>query len=257
VDAVGVSASHAYAAGGSFVVTLQVSDPGCTVSATTTADILASCPATIFNGYDVIRLGTGKPTWFALVQPAGGCYANTDVVFSSFVLKYAGKQIPAEIAKSTVETDKNGDGIQELRVTFSKENLRTLFSGTGLGNGHNPVTVAIEASLATGGMVQGTTQVDVFSNGSFTAPSVAPNPLNPTATLTFTTTRAGFVKVELYDVGGRLVRTILDEPLLPAGAHETRVEGRGSRGETLASGIYFIRGLSPEGAFTKTIAILK
>jgi hypothetical protein len=257
VDAVGALASHAYAAGGTFVVTLQVSDTGCTVSGTTTASIVASCPATVFNSYDVIRLGSGRPTWSAFVQPASGCYANTDLILSSFVLKYGGNQIPADVTKSTVEADKNGDGIQEIRVNFSKENLRTLFSGTGLGNGHNLVTVTIQASLAPGGLILGTTQVDAFNNGSFSAPTVAPNPLNPEATLTFTTSGAGAVKIELYDVGGRLVRTILDEPSLPAGTHEARIDGRGSRGEKLASGIYFVRGVSGEGEFTKTVAILK
>jgi hypothetical protein len=256
-DAMGPTVGHTYTAGGAFVVTLAVSDGACSVSATTAANILASCLATVFNGYDVIRLGTGKPTWFALVQPASGCYVNTDVVLPSFVLKYAGRQIPAEVTKSTVDSDKNGDGIPEIRVTFSKGNLRTLFSGTGLGNGHNIVTVTIEASLVTGGLIQGTTQVDAFNNGSFSAPTVAPNPLNPSATLTFTTSRPGAVKIDLYDVGGRLVRTILEERQLTAGAHDVRIEGRGSRGEALASGIYFIRGVSAEGEFTKAIAILK
>ncbi|HYQ90119.1 MAG TPA: PKD domain-containing protein [Candidatus Binatia bacterium] len=257
VDALGPTASHTFASDGSFVITLQVSDLGCTVYATTTASIAASCPVTVFNGYDVIRLGSGRPTWSAFVQPASGCYANTDVMLSSFVLKYAGNQIPADVTKSTVETDKNGDGIQELRITFSKENLRTLFTGAGLGNGHNLVTVTIQASLVPGGLILGTTQVDAFNNGSFSAPTVAPNPLNPEATLTFTTSGPGAVKIELYDVGGRLVRTILDEPSLPSGAHEARIDGRGSRGEKLASGIYFVRGVSLEGAFTKTVAILK
>src|SRR6267154_2321254 len=257
VDALGPTASHTFASDGSFVITLQVSDLGCTVYATTTASIAASCPVTVFNGYDVIRLGSGRPTWSAFVQPASGCYANTDVMLSSFVLKYAGNQIPADVTKSTVETDKNGDGIQELRITFSKENLRTLFTGAGLGNGHNLVTVTIQASLVPGGLILGTTQVDAFNNGSFSAPTVAPNPLNPEATLTFTTSGAGAVKIELYDVGGRLVRTILDEPSLPAGAHEARIDGRGSRGVKLASGIYFVRGVYLEGAFTKTVAILK
>ncbi|HYQ89347.1 MAG TPA: FlgD immunoglobulin-like domain containing protein, partial [Candidatus Binatia bacterium] len=72
-----------------------------------------------------------------------------------------------------------------------------------------------------------------------------------------TTSGPGAVKIELYDVGGRLVRTILDEPSLPAGAHEARIDGRGSRGEKLASGIYFVRGVSEEGEFTKRIAVLK
>jgi len=260
VDAVGAMASHAYPAAGTFTVTLTVTDnasPPCSNTATTTASIAAACDATVFNGYDTIRLGSGRPFWFAFVQPATSCYANTDVVTSSFVLKYAGRQIPAEVTKTTIGGDKNGDGIQEIKVSFTKDNLRTLFTGTGLANGSNLVTVTLEANLLTGGKLQSMTQVDVFNNGSFTAATVSPNPLNPEATLTFTTARRGSAKVEMFDIGGRLVRTLLDERSMAPGEHEVRIEGRGERGETLASGIYFIRGVSPEGEFTKTIAILK
>jgi hypothetical protein len=187
----------------------------------------------------------------------GGCYSNADVVLSSFVLKYAGRQILADVTKTTINSDKNHDGIQEIQVSFSKANLRILFSGTGLGNGHNLVTVTLEANLTTGGRLSGTTQVDVFNNGDFSAASISPNPLNPHAMLTFTTERAGFARIELFDIGGRLVRTILEERSLATGTHEVKIEGRGQRGETLASGIYFIRGVSADGTFTKTIAILK
>jgi hypothetical protein len=132
-----------------------------------------------------------------------------------------------------------------------------LFAGTGLGNGHNLVDVTIEASLVTGGTLQGTTQVDVFSNGDFTAATVSPNPLNPDATLTFATSRPGYAKIELFDVGGRLVQTILEDPLLAPGVHEVRISSRGRRGESLASGIYFIRGVVAEENFTMSVAILK
>jgi flagellar hook assembly protein FlgD len=81
--------------------------------------------------------------------------------------------------------------------------------------------------------------------------------MNPTATLTFTTTRSGSAKVEMFDIEGRLVRTILNEPSLAAGVHAVRIEGRGPRGESLASGVYFIRGVSADGEFKQTIAILK
>ena len=117
--------------------------------------------------------------------------------------------------------------------------------------------MAIEANLATGGILHGTTLVDVFVSGSATSATVSPNPMNPGATLTFTTTRPGFAKVEMFDIGGRQVRTILDERSLAAGVHDVKIEGRGKRGESLASGIYFIRGVSAEGEFTRTIAILK
>src|SRR5213593_1678500 len=205
---------HAYLAAGNFAVTLMVTDNGngdptnaCSDNATTTATIMPACPATVFNGYDVIKLATGKPTWFAFVQPAGGCYANTDVVTSSFVLKYAGNQIPADARRTSVGGDRSGDGIEEIRVTFTKADLRTLFAG--LPNGHNMVEVTIGANPATGGMLAGTTQVDVVSSGSTSAAAtISPNPMNPASTLTFTTTRSGSANVEMFDIAGHLVRTI-------------------------------------------------
>jgi hypothetical protein len=115
----------------------------------------------------------------------------------------------------------------------------------------------LEGDLTTGGRFQTTLELRVISGGGTSAATVSPNPFNPAGTLTFTTARPGRAKVELFDVAGRLVRTILDEPSLGAGVHEVRIEGRGQRGESLASGIYFIRGVSAEGEFTTTIAILK
>ncbi len=264
VDAVGAMASHAYAAAGTFTVTLTVKDNGdgdptqaCSASATTTASIAAACDASIFNGYDTIRLGSGKPFWFAYVQPATGCYVNTDVITSSFVMKYAGRQIPAEVTKTSIGGDKSGDGIQEIKVSWSKDNLRTLFTGTGLSNGHNPVTVTIEANLVSGGKLSGTTQLDIVNNGNFTVSAVAPNPLNPEATLTYTTLKQGFVRVDMFDIQGRLVRRLVDAPVMTAGTHEVKIDGRGERGERLPSGVYYIRGTSSEGAFKHLVTILK
>jgi hypothetical protein len=264
VDATGAFASHIYATDGTFTVTLTVTDNGdgdpaqiCSNSATTTAVITGTCGATVFNGYDTIRLGSGKPFWFGYVQPTSvGCYTNADVLISTFVMKYAGRQISAS-GKTDVGGDKSGDGIAEIKVSFSKDDLRTLFSGTGLSNGHNTVTVTLEANLATGGLLRGTTQLDVVNNGSFTSAVVSPNPLNPRATLTYTTTRQGAVRVDLFNIQGRLVRRIVDDPAMAAGTHEAIIDGRGSRGEKLPSGVYYVRGTSSEGEFKQLITILK
>jgi len=261
VDAVGVTASHTYTLTGLYRVTLTVTDNGngdasrvCSDRQETPVNVLQACPAAVFNGYDTIRLNSGKPFWFAFVESASGCYTNSDVIVPSFVMKYAGRQISAS-GKSSVGVDKNG--IPAIRVTFSKDDLRTLFSGTGLSNGHNTVVVELEADLTNGGRLAGSAQLDVVNNGSFTAATVSPNPLNPEATLTFATTRQGAVRIDLFNIQGRLVRRLVDESALAAGIHNVTIDGRGSRGEKLPSGVYYIRGVSAEGEFKQLITILK
>ncbi|HET9952170.1 MAG TPA: T9SS type A sorting domain-containing protein, partial [Candidatus Eisenbacteria bacterium] len=153
--------------------------------------------------------------------------------------------------------DKDGDGIEEICVSFSKSDLKALFAGTRIGNGHRRISVTIAANLATGGLLQGTTRVDLYRQVAGARATVSPNPFNPSTTLTFTTARAGGATVALFDIAGRLVRTLLDERALAPGVHEVRIEGRGERGEPLPSGIYFLRGVSAEGEFAKTITLLK
>ena len=57
--------------------------------------------------------------------------------------------------------------------------------------------------------------------------------------------------------GGSLVRTLLEAPVLVAGDHEVRIDGRGERGKPLASGVYFYGIEAPDGAMTGRIAVLK
>jgi sigma-B regulation protein RsbU (phosphoserine phosphatase) len=96
-------------------------------------------------------------------------------------------------------------------------------------------------------------------DGSFTAltASVSPNPLNPEATLTFTTSKPGPANVDMFDVKGSLVRTILGSTFREAGRHKMKIDDRGESGEKLAPGVYFVRGTTADGTFKNTITILK
>jgi len=67
-----------------------------------------------------------------------------------------------------------------------------------------------------------------------------PNPFHREATIRFTTPRAGDVRLCIFDVGGRLVRTLVEQPL-PAGWHEARWNGTDGRGMPLANGVFFSR----------------
>ena len=43
----------------------------------------------------------------------------------------------------------------------------------------------------------------------------------------------------MYDVSGRLVRTLLSESVLEAGGYETQWDGTDGTGAAVASGVYF------------------
>ena len=67
-----------------------------------------------------------------------------------------------------------------------------------------------------------------------------PNPFNPSTRIVYALPSAGHVSVRIFDVSGRLVRTLVDE-FGGAGTHEVVWNGRDDRGALVASGVYFCR----------------
>lgn len=67
-----------------------------------------------------------------------------------------------------------------------------------------------------------------------------PNPFNPVTTLRFALPAAGAVRLAVYDVAGRLIRTLVESDL-PPGDHEAVWDGRDSAGYAMASGSYLAR----------------
>jgi alpha-tubulin suppressor-like RCC1 family protein len=68
----------------------------------------------------------------------------------------------------------------------------------------------------------------------------APNPSFGRAALTFALPREARVTLAVYDVGGRRVRTLVDESR-PAGTHVATWDGRGDGGTASLAGVYFVR----------------
>ena len=68
----------------------------------------------------------------------------------------------------------------------------------------------------------------------------SPNPFNPTTTIRFDVGSPGHVTLRIYDVGGRLVRTLVDRHLSGA-THFVAWDGRDDAGLPAASGVYFYR----------------
>jgi hypothetical protein len=77
-----------------------------------------------------------------------------------------------------------------------------------------------------------------------------PNPFNPTTTIRFDVPApGGAVRIDIFDVSGRRVTTLVDGHRAP-GTHEVRWDGESRRGEPVSSGVYFVR--MEAATFTRT-----
>ncbi len=70
--------------------------------------------------------------------------------------------------------------------------------------------------------------------------SAQPNPFNPSTKLSFELAHDGFARLEIYDLQGRRIRTLV-EATLPAGPHTRIWDGRDDSGRAAVSGVYFAR----------------
>jgi hypothetical protein len=69
----------------------------------------------------------------------------------------------------------------------------------------------------------------------------APNPFNPATEIRFALRETGPVDLAIYDLNGRLVRTLSNGARLPAGDHAVAWDGRSDSGKELPSGLYLVR----------------
>ncbi len=67
-----------------------------------------------------------------------------------------------------------------------------------------------------------------------------PNPIRTQGRVAFTLPQASHVKLELYDVTGRVVSTLADREFA-AGPHDVAWSGRSDAGRALGAGVYWAR----------------
>ena len=83
-----------------------------------------------------------------------------------------------------------------------------------------------------------------------------PNPFNPSTVIEFSLPGAGHVSVGIYDVGGRLVRKLVDREM-EAGSWDVEWDGRGAGGAVMPSGIYFCRLRLGKEELTSKLVLLR
>jgi len=104
--------------------------------------------------------------------------------------------------------------------------------------------------------------LDVKEVNSPTKPTVFslaqnyPNPFNPKTMIRFSLPKDSWVKLEVYNILGQKVKTLVDEKLA-AGVKEVEWDGKDSKGLEVASGIYFYKIKADDFSKVKKMVMLK
>jgi hypothetical protein len=194
---------------------------------------------------NVVNLGSHAPWLTAHVEAQDFDVSNVDLTS----VRLAGS-VPA-LSKYAVVGDRDSDGIPDVTMRFARDLLDPL-----LALGANDLHLT--GSLFTGERFEGWDEIRVIDpQGTHLSASVSPNPLNPSAVLAFRMGSASNVSVNIFDLRGRLVRTLLAPQFMDAGFHEVRFDGRDANGRMLSSGLYFYRVDAGEESRAGRFAVLK
>jgi hypothetical protein len=84
----------------------------------------------------------------------------------------------------------------------------------------------------------------------------SPNPFRLSTSIRFELAQAAPVRLEIFDVRGARVATLMDGRVLPAGGHATTWDGRDRAGRLAPAGVYLVRLEAAGSAWTGRVARL-
>ncbi|MFH1279837.1 MAG: M14 family zinc carboxypeptidase [Candidatus Eisenbacteria bacterium] len=163
------------------------------------------------------------------------------------------------------------DDIENVRLFANADTLSSVIAGesypvTGRTNGDYSYQVRGRDQQGTFGYwsnITGLTvnaiDTDVAAGTTFFRTALAgnaPNPFNPVTTIAYTLANDGPVEIEIVDVSGRTVRSLV-RGVRSAGAHRVVWDGANDAGREVASGIYFTRMRAGGAEETKKLVLLR
>ena len=83
-----------------------------------------------------------------------------------------------------------------------------------------------------------------------------PNPFNPTTTISYTLHRAGNVMIDIYNIRGQKIKSLLDD-FKTSGNHQIVWNGKDSSDRDVSSGIYFYQMKTSDFVQTKKMILMK
>ena len=145
-----------------------------------------------------------------------------------------------DFGDTTTSSEQNPIHIYTTAGTYSV----SLTVGNGTSTDSKTITDMIVVQDGASGVIGGTPL-------AFRLETNCPNPFNPVTVINYSLDVDGPVKLEIYDLRGRKVATLVDKTL-SAGSYQASFDGR-----SLASGVYFSRLTSQKGVLTSKMTLVK
>lgn len=122
----------------------------------------------------------------------------------------------------------------------------------------NPAANAVVGPLLASALVTASNHVTPVPLPETPRPSLglSPNPFNPATVASFDLAAEDEVSLEVFDLRGRLVRSLVHDRL-PAGGHRVRWDGNDDRGAAMAAGVYLCRLETGGGVATKAVSLVR
>lgn len=155
-----------------------------------------------------------------------------------------------------------GDGLIQAAITggggeLSRAGFQLVGAAAQPVTGHSAGgNFELESGLWLGGSGQTGTAVDEPVPGVHRLLGARPNPFNPRTEIRFELASATRVRIDVHDVRGHLVRTLVDESK-PSGMHSVLWDGTDESGRRVASGTYYLRLTADDRVETRKVSLLK
>ena len=222
-------------------------------------------PADMRSGSQRVMTGTAPFTFFTV--PAGQVFVLTDLEWSSVAVAGDASPISLNLYGNATERWRMRGAYQlSASSSYLPPLVQSRFS-TGLVFGSGEA-LSFESSSQLVGRTYSLNWsgylapagVSAIGEVGLTRPRTmqqnAPNPFNPQTRIAYRLGVAGAAQLRVFDVSGRLVRTLVNEQQA-AGEHDVVWDGSDDSGGELASGVYFYELRTDGGRESRKALLLK
>ncbi len=179
-----------------------------------------------------------------------------------------GVQGPEFVSKFAYLGDPDDDGFNELAIAFQGVDDSTFvieetFNANSNLYERTVVSAAARENRVFMRVISGTDLsvkiVDerIIMPHDYTLSDNYPNPFNPTTSFSYTLPLDNTVSIRIYDVAGRLVKSLLDNEYRTAGTHQAVWDGTSDSGRSVASGTYIYSLEWGQFRHSKTMVLVK